>query len=79
MNMFSDSVHITIEDIHFILGPNITSGSKDSDFKDHNSPYDLNDIVKNLKRMFAQVDQEELEDEEIEKKLELAGKIQNAE
>jgi len=53
MNMFSDSVHITIEDIHFILGPNITSGSKDSDFKDHNSPYDLNDIVKNLKRMFA--------------------------
>jgi len=43
---------VTVEDIHFILGPNTGAVSKTSDFKDANSPYDLNDIVPNLLRMF---------------------------
>jgi hypothetical protein len=52
LNILSESVKISIEDIHFILGPNITSGSPDSDFGNANSPYD-SDMFANLKRMFG--------------------------
>jgi hypothetical protein len=50
--LFSESINVTIEDIHFILGPNTGSVSQPSEFKDANSPYDLNDVIPNLLRMF---------------------------
>jgi hypothetical protein len=59
LNLFTESVHVTVDDIHFIVGPNITNVSKDSDYKDANSAYDLQDPIKNILRMFAQQDQAE--------------------
>ncbi len=53
LNLFTESVHVTVDDIHFIVGPNITNVSKDSDYKDANSAYDLQDPIKNILRMFA--------------------------
>jgi hypothetical protein len=50
--MFSEAVNLTIDDIHFVLGPNITNVGKPSDFGDANSPYDANDQIKNIIRMF---------------------------
>lgn len=57
--MLTESVKVNIEDVHFILGPNISSGSRDTDFGSATSPYDINDIYANLKRMFAKVDKED--------------------
>ena len=59
LNLFSDSVHVTIDDIHFIVGPNITNVSKDHDFQNANSHYDTQNPIENLKKMFMQCDKED--------------------
>ncbi len=32
LHLFSESVSVTVEDVHFVLGPNVNAGSKDTDF-----------------------------------------------
>lgn len=49
--MFSDAVKVTIEDVHFILGPSSDNISQDDDFDGADSAYETNQI-QNIIRMF---------------------------
>lgn len=45
-------MHVTVEDVHFIFGPNMNNISKDEDFDPANSHYDMQSPVNNLVKMF---------------------------
>ena len=57
--MFSESFHATIEDIHFIVGPNIENLAKSSEYMSENDlqsgAYDQDDYLKNQQWKFGQV------------------------
>ena len=52
LHLFSESVKVEIEDIHFVLGPNNSNVSQSKDFKAATAPYDGSNPVDNLKRMY---------------------------
>lgn len=55
MYIFGDTVSIEVEDVSFIFGPNMTNLSKDEDFEPANTPYNTEDQIQNLVRMFRKV------------------------
>lgn len=67
LNLFSESVHVTIEDIHFIVGPNNSAVNKDTDwkgFKGANEEFKGDDPLYNLEKMMKKVIEEEKKERE---------------
>ena len=50
--MFSDSIKVTVEDVHFILGPNTNNISQDCDFQSASFQYDTANPINNIVKMF---------------------------
>ena len=44
-------MHVTVEDAHFIFGPNMTNISSESEFEPANSAYDTQNQANNIVRM----------------------------
>ena len=59
---------LTIDDIHFVVGPNITNQSKEDDYVPNGfRDYDLKDDFKNMKKMFERVDKQVSKEEKEER------------
>lgn len=55
LNIFSNALQITVEDILFIIGPNISHLSLEEDFETNLQNYDEKDPIKNIVRMTTKV------------------------
>lgn len=67
LNLFSESVNVTIEDIHFIIGPNNSAVNKPSDwdkFRGVNEEFRDNDPLFNVEKMMKKVIEEERKERE---------------
>jgi hypothetical protein len=73
---FSDALKVTVEDMLFIIGPNISHISKDEDFDHDLSGYDENNPLNNLFKMHQRFkkDQEVRKEAEREKRREEKAK-----
>ena len=77
LNLFSESVHIQLSDMHMVFGPSKDFMSKDEDFSDDPKGcfYDFNDQIQNIVMMHQIVDETRKEERKIQSKIKQEKKL----